>query len=112
MEALDAGLSTPPDKKEEMMKKAYKYAKKRTFANWVESFLKDLKQAYNKTNNAMARYIYLGLSTEAVKMGHEKVESTALNIGHCVSDFEHKNRCLVLIDHEALPRKQFGRGEM
>ena len=43
MEALDAGLSTPPDKKEEMMKKAYKYTAKRTFANWVESFLKDLK---------------------------------------------------------------------
>lgn len=112
MEALDAGLSTPPAKKEEMMKKAYKYTAKRTFANWVESFLKDLKQAYNKTNNTMARYIYLGLSTEEVKMGNEKVVSTSLNISHCVSDSEHKNRCLILIDHEALPRKQFGRGEM
>lgn len=112
MEALDAGLSTSPDKKAEMMKKAYKYASKRTFSTWVESFLKDLKQAYNKTNNAMARYIYLGLSTEAVKNGSEKVVSTSLNISHCVSDFEHKNRCLILIDHEALPRKQFGRGEM
>jgi len=43
MEALDAALSTPPEKKAEMMKKAYKYASRRTFANWVESFLKDLK---------------------------------------------------------------------
>jgi len=43
MEALDAALSTPPENKAEMMKKAYKYASRRTFANWVESFLKDLK---------------------------------------------------------------------
>jgi len=52
-----------------------------------------------------ARYIYLGLSTEAAKMGHEKVLSQQLNIQACVSDFEYKNRCLILIDHEALPRK-------
>ena len=72
------------------MKKAYKYSSRRTFSNWVESFLKDLKQAYNKSNNLKARYIYLGLSTEAAKMGHEKVLSQQLNIQACVSDFEYK----------------------
>jgi len=44
--ALDAALSTPNDKKAEMMSRGYTYSSRRTFKNWVESFLKDLKQMY------------------------------------------------------------------
>ena len=38
--------------------------------------------------------------------------ATPLDIEQCAAKFGKSRRCLVLIDHEALPRKQFGRGEM
>jgi trehalose-6-phosphate synthase len=43
MQALDSNLSTPPEKKAEMMKRAYKISSVRSFKSWVENFLKDLK---------------------------------------------------------------------
>lgn len=38
--------------------------------------------------------------------------ATPLDIEACAAKFGKCHRCLILIDHEALPRKQFGRGEM
>ena len=68
---------------------------------------------YNPIQTVVSRYIYLGLMTAAAtQKGGEKVISTALDIEQCVSKFGKCHRCLILIDHEALPRKQFGRGEM
>jgi trehalose-6-phosphate synthase len=66
MQALDTSLSTPPEKKAEMMKLAYKYSSARSFKSWVENFLKDLKQAYSPEQTAQSRFVYLGLSTNAV----------------------------------------------
>lgn len=63
-----------------MMKKAYKYSSRRTFGSWVESFLKDLKAAYSPEQTQIARYIYLGLYTEASLGNLEKIVSTQLNI--------------------------------
>jgi hypothetical protein len=105
MQALDSSLSTPPEKKAEMMKLAYKYSSARTFKSWVENFLKDLKQAYSPEQTAQSRFVYLGLSTNSVCRNPEKVVATPLNIGQTTSDFFSCNRCLVFIDHEALPRK-------
>lgn len=94
------------------MKKAYTYSSKRSFKFWVESFLKDLKQMYNPINNVAARYIYLGLRTEANLLPHQKVIATPLDIEQCAAKFSKCRRCLIIFVHEALPRKQFGRGEM
>lgn len=41
--SLDTCLSSSSQKKEEMMKRAYKFCSHRTFYSWVENFLKDLK---------------------------------------------------------------------
>jgi trehalose-6-phosphate synthase len=47
--ALDTALSTPNDKKAEMMEKAHKYSSKQSFVKWVEAFLQYMKQMYNPT---------------------------------------------------------------
>lgn len=60
---------------------------------------------YNPTSTVAARYIYLGLIIEASLGNHQRVISTALDIEQCASKFAKCNRCLILIDHEALPRK-------
>jgi hypothetical protein len=110
--ALDTALSTPHDKKAEMMAKAYKYSSNRSFKKWVESFLYHMKQMYNPTSTVAARYIYLGLRTDSSFLTTHKVIATPLDIEACAAKFGKCHRCLILIDHEALPRKQFGRGEM
>jgi hypothetical protein len=61
---------------------------------------------YNPTQTVAARYIYLGLRAENFSSkGNEKVISTALDIEQCATKFGKCHRCLILIDHEALPRK-------
>lgn len=121
MHALDSCLSTGPEEKAKMMKRAYKYSSKRNFYEWVENFLKDLKEAYSPTQTANSRFVYLGLnpashhysSSKAGMRGDvEKMMTNALNIGDTASNFFYSNRSFVLIDHEALPRKMFGKGEM
>lgn len=77
---MDAALSTTNEKKAEMMAKAYKYSSQRDFKKWVVRFLKDLKQMYNPTSTVAARYIYLGLRTEANLLSHQKVIATPLDI--------------------------------
>lgn len=67
---------------------------------------------YNPTSTVAARYIYLGLRTEVSLHTPSKVIATPLNIDECTTKFRKSRKCIILIDHEALPRMQFGRGEM
>jgi len=90
--------------------------------------------AYSPKQAAQTRFIYLGLSTheDMYKTPSEnkaiggapgpnndssegkqvQVVNTRLNIPSCTSEFYHCSRCLIIIDHEALPRKAFGKQEM
>lgn len=96
-----------------MMSKAYQYSSRRTFKLWVDSFLKDMKQMHNPSLTVGARYVYLGLRTEANYQQHsQKVIATPLDVEFCSNKFGKSRKCLIMIDHEALPRMQFGRGEM
>jgi hypothetical protein len=45
------------------MRKAYKYCSQFKFHNWVDHFLKEMKDSYNPNTHLEARYVYLGLST-------------------------------------------------
>jgi trehalose-6-phosphate synthase len=78
-QSLDAALSTPPEKKAEMMSIAYKYTSRRTFKLWVESFLTSLKQMYNPAN-VQNRYIYLGLRVDSSILARQRVIATQLDI--------------------------------
>ena len=44
--ALEKCLKASPEEKSELMKRAFLYCNGRTFRNWVETFLKELKLAY------------------------------------------------------------------
>ena len=87
---------------------------------WVIGFLRHLKQAYDPTRNS--DFIYLGLdviaylSHQARIFGKNEIGSRSymkiLDNKRLAQEFLNSNRCLILIDHEALPCKPFSRGDM
>ena len=71
-----------------------------------------MKHAYDPTRSA--DFYYLGLSNidYMVNLGQNTTKQSQLNLKKMADSFLKSNRCLILIDHEALPCKQFGPGEM
>lgn len=112
--ALDTCLSLSSKKKEILMRKAYKYCCQFKFDNWVDHFLKELNDSYNP-NNFEARYVYLGLSTldcmtrkdQVSKQPNTKIPQD-LKATKFYEEFISSTRSLILINHEALPCKQYG----
>ena len=117
--ALDTCLNLSRKKKEILMSKAYKYCCQFKFNGWVDHFLKELKDSYNPSKHLEARYVYLGLSTvdclkanqQVSKSPHTKLPQL-LNLTNFNTDFLHSNRSLIIINHEALPCKQYGKYHM
>jgi hypothetical protein len=96
------------------MQKAYKYCRQFKFHSWVDHFLNEMKDSYNPKKHLEARYVYLGLSTVDVMMANQQVSKNLslklpqlLNLTNFNQDFLHSTRSLIIVNHEALPYKQF-----
>lgn len=74
-----------------------------------------MKDSYNPSKHIEARYVYLGLSTVDVMKANQQVSKSPsaklpqlLNLTNFNQDFLHSTRSLIIVNHEALPCKQFG----
>ena len=111
LQKLDYCLSMSPEDKEELMKQAVAYLEKASTSKWVESFLKDLKIAHKPRSISY----YLGpdsqfdLATNAILRSDMRM----LNFqSACDQDFSKSNKCVIFIDHEALPVLEYSKESM
>lgn len=76
----------------------------------MESFLKDLKIAYKPRSVVY----YLGEQNINVdsRVMHSKTDLRKLNVQDCDNDFFCANKCVIFIDHEALPILEYSKETM
>jgi trehalose 6-phosphate synthase/phosphatase len=75
----------------------------------VESFLKDLKLAYKPTSISY----FLGINVaHQFRLINQKNDLRKLNVAEVESSFFNSNKCVIFIDHEALPTIEFGKNSM
>ncbi len=95
--------------KADLIKQALTYIEKNSTQKWVESFLKDLKLAYKPTSISY----FLGINVaHQFRLINQKNDLRKLNIAEVESCFFNSNKCVIFIDHEALPTIEFGRNTM
>lgn len=95
------------------MNLAYNYIKRNSVTKWTEEFLKDLKHAYNPIQ---ATY-YLGIDFAPAKIGggrknfnrlmQVRQDFRKLNNDTIYSSLLKSNKCVILIDIDALPHLKF-----
>lgn len=108
---LDEAISMSPPEKEELMKQAVAYIEKASTSKWVDSFLKDLRIAYKPRSVSY----YLGEQSLGVdsRVILQRSELRKLNLQlACESDFLSSSKCVIFIDHEALPTLEYSKDLM
>ena len=85
------------------MRSAIHYLQKTSSTKWVESFLREMKIAYKPQ---LVTY-YLGadynITLDLRVIPHSKSGLRKFNIFACEDSFFDCNKCVIFIDHEALP---------
>ena len=108
---LDRALSMSPSEKEDMMKQAVSQLEKASTSRWVDSFLKDLKIAYKP--RSVSYYLgeqRIGYDTRVIL---SRSELRKINIqAACESDFKGASKCVIFVDHEALPILDYSKEDM
>ena len=96
--------------KEDLIKQAVSYIEKTSTTKWVDSFFKDLKIAYKPKPVCL----YLGdKNTPDLRRAiHFKNDLRRLNIFECDSEFFDSNKCLIFLDHEAIPILEYSKETM
>eukprot|EP00347_Sterkiella_histriomuscorum_P002755 403366928 len=109
---LDQGLSMTPLEKGDLMRQAYGYVQRTSTSKWVESFLRDLKYAYKPSS--MSYYLGDQNINMAYNMRviHSKSQLKKLDLFECDSNFQNSKRCVIFIDHEALPTLDYAQDTM
>ena len=92
-----------------MIKQAYSYVSKTSTFKWVDSFLKDLKIAYKPTSVSYFLGLTVGFDFRII---NTKSELRKLDIQDCSSSFFSSNKCVIFLDHEALPILDFAKNNM
>jgi len=109
---LDQALCMTSIEKAELMKQAYSYVQRNSTTKWVDAFLKDLKQAYKPSSVSY----YLGEQSVtldfSVRVIHQKTEMRKLNLFEADSSFANSNKCVLFVDHEALPILEYAKDSM
>jgi hypothetical protein len=111
---LDQALSMSSQEKEELMRQAVSYLEKASTSKWVDSYLRDLKIAYKPRSVSY----YLGGCDQTYLAADSRVmmqrsDLRKLNVQQaCETDFLPAGKCVIFIDHEALPVLEYSKEEM
>ena len=109
---MDVALTLTSREKEEKMNLSYNYIKRNSTSKWTEEFLTDLKVAYQPTQAAY----YLGLNFGAQSKTKNitglmrlRQDFRKININNCHNSLLKANKCVILIEIEALPHLKFSK---
>jgi hypothetical protein len=99
-----------PAEKSELIKLAFHHVSKTSADKWATSFLKDLKLAFSPTQISY----YLGNFNliNNLRFANVRTELRKLNFHYLEECFSKSNKCVIFIDHDALPNIEFGKNTM
>jgi hypothetical protein len=96
------------EEKEKSMMFAYKYVQRSSVTKWTSGFLKDLKYSYQPVEISYYLGLNLGMEHDHKQINRlMKSKNQKLPIETVINNFMKRNKCVILINIEALPHLKF-----